>query len=111
MCVGEMYAFGVTVERITTVVSRTSAELFELNVKELRKCLFEKPELFVKMKTEAMEKLQQLRSIHGTMSRPMLSFVLVPAKTSLSLYIYISDGVGIVMKGQLLRVIVWVTGV
>lgn len=65
MCVGEMYAFGVTVERITTVVSRTSAELFELNVKELRKCLFEKPELFVKMKTEAMEKLQQLRSMHG----------------------------------------------
>ena len=65
MCVGEMYAFGVTVERITTVISRTTAELFELNIKELRKFLFEKPQIFVKMKAEAMEKLQQLRSIHS----------------------------------------------
>lgn len=57
MCVGEMYAFGVAVERITTVVSRTSAELFELNIKELRKFLFEKPQIYVKMKAEAMEKI------------------------------------------------------
>ena len=57
MCVGEMYAFGIIRERITTVIAQRPCEMFELSVKELRRFLCESPQLLVQMRDEARDKL------------------------------------------------------
>ena len=57
MCVGEMYAFGIIRERITTVIAQRSCEMFELSVKELRRFLCESPKLLSQMREEARQKL------------------------------------------------------
>ena len=56
MCVGEMYAFGIIRERITTVLAQRPCEMFELSVKELRRFLCESPQLLSQMREEVWDK-------------------------------------------------------